>query len=51
VPQWSPDGSRLLFLSGEHNDCHRLAKGRRAMGASWQPRAALNLGWIQGGIV
>jgi TolB protein len=22
VPQWSPDGSRLLFLAGEHYDCH-----------------------------
>ncbi len=22
VPQWSPDGERLLFLSGEHYDCH-----------------------------
>lgn len=22
VPQWSPDGSRLLFVSGEHYDCH-----------------------------
>ncbi len=22
VPQWSPDGKRLLFLSGEHYDCH-----------------------------
>jgi Tol biopolymer transport system component len=22
VPLWSPDGSRLLFLSGEHYDCH-----------------------------
>ncbi|HZP82922.1 MAG TPA: hypothetical protein VFB21_14885 [Chthonomonadaceae bacterium] len=22
VPQWSPDGQWLLFLSGEHYDCH-----------------------------
>jgi len=22
VPQWSPDGKWLLFLSGEHYDCH-----------------------------
>jgi TolB protein len=22
VPQWSPDGSRLLFLAGEHYNCH-----------------------------
>jgi Tol biopolymer transport system component len=22
VPQWSPDGSWLLFLAGEHYDCH-----------------------------
>jgi Tol biopolymer transport system component len=22
VPQWSPEGSRLLFLAGEHYDCH-----------------------------
>jgi TolB protein len=22
VPQWSPDGAWLLFLSGEHYDCH-----------------------------
>jgi hypothetical protein len=22
VPQWSPDGSEVLFLSGEHYDCH-----------------------------
>lgn len=22
VPQWSPDGARLLFLSGEHYNCH-----------------------------
>ncbi len=22
VPQWSPDGERLLFVSGEHYDCH-----------------------------
>lgn len=22
VPQWSPDGSLLLFVSGEHYDCH-----------------------------
>jgi len=22
VPQWSPDGEWLLFLSGEHYDCH-----------------------------
>jgi hypothetical protein len=22
VPRWSPDGSRLLFLSGEHYNCH-----------------------------
>lgn len=21
-PQWSPDGSRLLFLAGQHEDCH-----------------------------
>lgn len=22
VPQWSPDGKRLMFLSGEHYNCH-----------------------------
>jgi Tol biopolymer transport system component len=22
VPQWSPDGAWLVFLSGEHYDCH-----------------------------
>jgi Tol biopolymer transport system component len=22
VPLWSPDGAELLFLSGEHDDCH-----------------------------
>jgi Tol biopolymer transport system component len=22
VPQWSPDGSQVLFLSGEHYNCH-----------------------------
>jgi Tol biopolymer transport system component len=22
VPQWSPDGSRVLFLAGEHYNCH-----------------------------
>jgi Tol biopolymer transport system component len=22
LPQWSPDGTRLLFLAGEHYDCH-----------------------------
>src|SRR5262249_50042178 len=22
VPKWSPDGKRVLFVSGEHYDCH-----------------------------
>jgi TolB protein len=22
APQWSPDGTRLLFLAGQHEDCH-----------------------------
>src|SRR5262249_2905506 len=22
VPQWSPDGQRILFLAGEHYNCH-----------------------------
>ncbi len=22
LPQWSPDGARLLFLAGTHDDCH-----------------------------
>jgi Tol biopolymer transport system component len=22
LPQWSPDGTRVLFLAGEHYDCH-----------------------------
>jgi hypothetical protein len=22
LPQWSPDSAWLLFLAGEHDDCH-----------------------------
>lgn len=32
VPQWSPDGQWLLFLSGEHYDCHPYVTRRDGSG-------------------
>ncbi|MGE0375262.1 MAG: TolB family protein, partial [Planctomycetaceae bacterium] len=32
VPQWSPDGERVLFLSGEHYNCHPHVVNRDGTG-------------------